>query len=134
MYDNSNIFSGAIDVDGTIYMVSLGRNRQKVGIGEQREKELLAQIEEQAETLENYYNKLVELKVIVPPKTAEQIALEQAEQQKEINMELLKAIDSLKSEISSMKNSEKPTVAKSETVEKEPSKKTSSKSEVVKND
>ena len=98
----ANIFTGMIDTDGTIYEAGTGRKRQKIGVDSQREEELVKQIAEMQEVLESYYNKLVELGEIVPPKTAEQIALEQAEQQREINLTLLDAIENLKNEVKAL--------------------------------
>src|SRR5919108_5441268 len=90
-----NIFTAIIDQEGTIYAAGTGRQRQVVGIDTQKEQEYLNTISSMQETIDNYYNKLVELGVINPPKTPEQIALEQAAQQAEINAKLLEAINGL---------------------------------------
>jgi F0F1-type ATP synthase membrane subunit b/b' len=92
-----------IDENGTIWEAGVGRKRQAVGIDSQREQELTAQITEMQEVIDNYYNKLVELGAIEVPKTAEQIAREQAAQQAEINKQLLEAISSLKEEVRAFK-------------------------------
>lgn len=98
-----NIFTGMIDEQGNIYEASTGRKRQIVGVDSQREQELLNQINDMQVTIDNYYEKLVELGVITPPKTAEEIATEQAAQQSQINQSLLEAINSLKSEIKELR-------------------------------
>ena len=107
---NENYFSGAIDVDGTIYQVALGRTKRAVGIDLQREQEYKTQIAEMQEILDGYYNKLVSLGEIIPPKTAEQIASEQAElqakqaeSQMKINERLLEAISGLQTQIEEMR-------------------------------
>ena len=64
------------------------------------------QISEMQEVLDGYYNKLVELGVITPPKTAEQIAMERTAEQTEMIKTLFEAISSLKDEISEMKGAE----------------------------
>lgn len=109
-FSTENIFSGMIDMDGNIYNASMRSNRTKIGIDAEREQELLNQISEQEEIIKNYYDKLIELGVIVPPKTTEELAAEQlkitqeqAEQQALINQSLLEAISSLQSELKEMK-------------------------------
>lgn len=99
-----NIFTAMIDESGTIWEAGTGRKRQVVGMDSQREQELQNQITEMQAVIDNYYNKLVELGAIVPPKTPEQIAQEQATQQAEINQKLLQAISSLQSEIGELRN------------------------------
>ena len=102
--DAPNIFSGMIDEDGTIYEATSGRKRNIVGIDDQRHSELLKQISDMQGVIDNYYEKLVELGAITPPKTPEQIAQEQAAQQAEINMKLLEAINNLQIEIGTLKS------------------------------
>ena len=102
-YPASNIFTGMIDESGTIYEASTGRKRQPVGIDSQREQELLDQINQMQSVIDNYYEKLVSLGEIVPPKSAEEIAREQASQQAEINQRLLEAISGLQAELSEIK-------------------------------
>ncbi|KAK9679478.1 hypothetical protein QE152_g39977 [Popillia japonica] len=106
----SNVFTAVIDQDGIIYEAGPGRKRQIVGIDTQKEQDYIKTIAELRETLGNYYNKLVSLGVITPPKTPEEIAAEQlklaqeqAAQQAEINNKLLEAIGALKAEIKEMK-------------------------------
>lgn len=107
----SNVFTAVIDQDGIIYEAGTGRKRQVVGIDTQKEQEYIKTIAELRETLDNYYNKLVSLGVITPPKTPEEIAAEQlklaqeqAAQQAEINSKLLEAIGTLKAEIKEIKD------------------------------
>jgi hypothetical protein len=99
-----NIFTAIIDQEGTIYAAGTGRQRQVVGIDTQKEQEYLNTISSMQETIDNYYNKLVELGVINPPKTPEQIALEQAAQQAEINAKLLDAINGLQMRMEELTN------------------------------
>lgn len=51
------------------------------------------------EAAEKYYNRLVELGDIVPPKSAEELIQEQAAQQQKVNAELLKTIQALTEKI-----------------------------------
>lgn len=57
--------------DGKIYELGLYNQRQQIGVTNQVYNELKT-------ICDNYYNKLVELKVIVPPKTPEEIQQETA--------------------------------------------------------
>lgn len=98
-----NIFTAIIDEQGDIYEASTGRKRQKVGVDSQREQDLLNQMSEMQGVIENYYNRLVELGEIAVPKSAEQIAQEQAQQQAEINQALLEAISGLQLEIKELR-------------------------------
>lgn len=98
-----NIFTGILDENGTIWEAGTGRKRQIIGVDTQREQELLGRISEIQERLDQYYNKLVEVGVITPPKSPEQIAQETAAQQTAINQALLDAVNSLKSEIRELK-------------------------------
>lgn len=98
-----NIFTAMIDEQGTIWEAGTGRKRQAVGIDAQKEQDYQTQIAEMQGVIENYYGKLVELGAITPPKSAEQIAQEQAAQQTEINRTLLEAIQGLQSEIRGLK-------------------------------
>lgn len=110
-FSTDNLFTGVLELDGTIYTASTRNNRRKIGIDSQREEELLRQINEQEEIIKNYYDKLVEIGIITPPKTSEEIAAEQlrlaqeqAEQQALINQSLLEAISGLQSQIKEMTN------------------------------
>ena len=105
-YGLARPFTAVIGTDGTIYEAGLGRDRSPVGIDAQREAELQSQISDMQSVLDEYYNKLVQLGEIVPVKSAEQIASEQAAAQAEINRELLEAIKDMKAELSSLKASE----------------------------
>jgi len=98
-----NIFTAMIDETGTIWEASTGRKRQSVGIDAQKEQEYIAQIAEMQERLDQYYAKLVDLGIISPPKSAEQIAQEQAAQQAEINAKLLEAIGNLQTELGELR-------------------------------
>lgn len=104
-FSTDNIFTGMIDMDGNIYNASMRNTRTKIGIDAQKESELLAQISEMQETLDNYREKLIELGVIEVPKTPEQIAQEQAEQQAIVNQQLLEAISALNAEVKELRNS-----------------------------
>jgi len=114
-YGQAQPWVGITDADGTIYSFISGRKGQVIGVDLQREQELLTQIGEMESVLENYYQKLVELGVIVPEKTPEQIAKEaaeeqlrivqeQAEEQAKINQALLSAIQGLQAEITEIKS------------------------------
>jgi len=121
-YQNQdNVFVGIIDNDGTIYQFANHRKGAVVGIDMHREKEMQGQIGEMQEIIENYYQKLIEVGVIVPEKTPAEIAqaaaeeqLEIARQQAEINTSLLDAVKTLQSEIQNLKNKDKKTTAKTE--------------------
>lgn len=110
-YSADNIFTAIINENGDIFEASTGRQRQKVGVDSQREQELLTQMTEMQSVIDNYYDKLIELGAIVPPKTPDQIASEQLEiaqeqskQQAQINESLLTAIKDLQSEIRRFKD------------------------------
>lgn len=81
-------------VDGTnIIQVDFYGNRQKVGVTQSAYDEL--------EKISNeYYNKLVELKVITQPKTPEQ----QMQEQTELMADMLKEMQNMKREIEVLKN------------------------------
>lgn len=81
-------------VDGTnIIQVDFYGNRQKIGVTQGAYDEL--------EKISNeYYNKLVELKVITQPKTPEQ----QMQEQTELMAEMLKEMQNMKREIEVLKN------------------------------
>ena len=107
MPDNSRAvpFSAAIDTDGKIYEVTLGFPLRKValvGIDIDSEQELREELNQAYIQLEEYRDKLIELGVIEIPKSAEQIAIEQAEEQREINREFMMAIKGLTSKIEKM--------------------------------
>lgn len=116
-YNNTdNTFVALIDQNGYIRDMSTGRRGEVIGIDYQKEEEYKATIAEMQETLDNYYNKLVELGAITIPKTPEQIAQEaaaeqvriaqeQAEQQATINQALLQAIEGLSTELKELKES-----------------------------
>jgi hypothetical protein len=103
MMANENMFYGIIDLDGNIFELNGHRKGKQVGVDLEKEQDYIKEIAERDEIIENYYNKLVEIGVIVPPKTAEQIAIEQADEQREINKQLLQAITGLQSELKSLK-------------------------------
>lgn len=90
---NDNLITASIGSDGTIYQESMSAGRVKIGVDNQTVKEM-------QEAIDNYYNKLVELGVIVPEKTQEEIAQENAKQQKE----MLEMIKNLKDEIKELKS------------------------------
>lgn len=102
-FSTDNLFTGRLDLDGTIYNANMRGVGTKVGIDAEREQELLNQISEQEEIIKNYYDKLVSLGVIEVPKTPEEIALEQAAAQATINQQLLEAIGALNTEIKELK-------------------------------
>ena len=99
----SNIFSGIIDQEGNIFEINGYRKGQKIGVDTQRENELLKQIDEITGITDSYRDRLVELGVIQMPKTPEQIATEQANEQQKINKALFEALTGFKSEISELK-------------------------------
>ena len=106
-----NVFTGIINMSGDIFEMNGYRQGNKVGIDAEKENEYIKQIAEMQTVIDNYFDKLVELGAIVPPKSAEQIAAEQlaiaqeqAAQQAEINQSLLKAISGLQAQIEEMKN------------------------------
>jgi len=103
-YSAENLFTGMIDMNGDIYNAGTSRQRMKIGIDTKREEDLLSQMTEMQERLDQYYAKLVELGVIVPQKTPEEIAQEQATQQAMINQKLLEAISGLQAELGELKN------------------------------
>jgi hypothetical protein len=103
IYNQQNIFTGIIDLDGNIYEVNGYRKGNPIGVDLQKQREYEQTITEMQGRLDEYYSKLVELGVITPPKTAEQIAMEQAQEQQKINQGLLEAITDLKNEISELR-------------------------------
>ena len=113
MNDYSNIFTAMISEDGTIYQASTGRQRQAVGIDSQREQDYIKQIAEMQGVIDNYYTKLVELGAIIPQKTAEDIAREQAIEQAEINKGLMSAIQDLTAKVSELSSKSNDTPTKS---------------------
>ena len=64
--------------------------------------ELESALNEAVSKAEGYYNRLVELGDIVPPKSAEELMKEQAAQQQEINATLLSTIQKLSDKIDQM--------------------------------
>ena len=92
-------FTAIIARDGTIMTAGLGREQQKIGIDSQREAELLNEIQSLDARLKEYYERLVELGDIVPPKSAEQIAYEQAAEQAKINAALLETLEIMNKKI-----------------------------------
>jgi len=102
-YSAENVFTGLISENGDIYNANYRGARDKIGIDNERETELLKLIEDQEEIIKNYYDKLVELGVITPQKSAEEIAMEQAMEQARINQQLLEAIGALNAEIKELK-------------------------------
>lgn len=114
-----------IDEEGTIYQYNGRQRGMPIGVDTQREKEMLAQIEEMQGLIDNYYEKLVELGVIKPPKTPEEVAREaaeeqlrivqeQARQQSEINLTLLDAVKGLQAEMAALKTGGAANVSHSE--------------------
>jgi len=95
-FNGSVTFVAYIDKDGTIWRE--GTNGRSIAGYD------VKYVSELQERLDEYYNKLVELKVIELPKTPEQIIQEQNQQQAEFNKEMLGIISSLKEEIQEMKN------------------------------
>ena len=81
-------------VDGTnIIQVDFYGNRQRIGVTQSAYDEL--------EKISNeYYNKLVEFKVITPPKTSEEIQQEQTQ----LMADMLKEMQNMKREIEVLKN------------------------------
>ena len=106
-YSAENVFTGLISENGDIYNANYRGARDKIGIDNERESELLKLIEEQEEIIKNYYEKLVDLGVITPKKSAEEIAMEQAIEQARINQQLLEAIGALNAEIKELKGAGK---------------------------
>lgn len=102
-FSTENIFTGRINMDGEIFTTNMRGLGSKVGIDVEREQELLKQIEEMQGVIDNYYQKLVDLGAIEVPKTSEQIAQEQAEQQAIINQQLLEAIGALNAEVKELR-------------------------------
>lgn len=68
--------------------------------------ELESTLNEAISKAEGFYNRLVELGDIVPPKSAEEILQEQAMQQQEINANLLETIQKLSEKITRMEERE----------------------------
>lgn len=99
-----NIFTAIIDENGTIYEASTGRKRQAVGIDSQKEQEYQQTISEMQERLDNYYAKLVEVGIIVPPKTPEEIAQEAALKQQETMSQMLTTMQAMQDEIRELKD------------------------------
>lgn len=118
---NNSIFTADLDKDGTIYSIGTGRERIKVGVDAEKEQEYLRTISDMQEPLDNYYQKLIEIRqylidryddrdmvsqlaAFAPRKSPEEIAQEtaqeqmrlaqeQAAQQAKINQALLEAIN-----------------------------------------
>lgn len=81
-------------LNGTdIIQVDLYGNKKKVGVTQ-------AAYEELEKISNEYYNKLVELKVITPPKTSEEIQQEQTQ----LMADMLKEMQNMKREIEVLKN------------------------------
>lgn len=111
-YD-SNYYSVMIDTNGDIYQINGYQKAGKIGIDTRKELDYTNTISEMQETLDGYYNKLVELGVITPPKSAEEIAAEAAEQQNAVMVQMLETMQSMQNEIATLKcpdnkSSEKP--------------------------
>lgn len=114
-FNTDNTFVAMIDQNGFIRDISSGRRGEIIGVDYQKEEEYKQTISDMQETLDNYYNKLVELGAIEIPKSPEAIAQEaaaeqlrmaqeQAAQQAKINNALLEAIQGLKFEIGELKS------------------------------
>lgn len=98
-----NFFTGVIDENGNIWDMAAGRKRQVIGIDTQKEEDYLKAISEMQETINNYYEKLVELGILKKEKTAEEIAQEAAENQNKLLSEMIATINSLKTEMKELK-------------------------------
>ena len=123
-----NTFVAEISKDGNIYNA---RSGALVGIDNEKAQEMESVFEkEKAEMLgliENYYNKLVELGVIVPEKSPAEItqaameeqltlARQQAQRQAEINAEMLSMMKTMQEEMNTLKASQGVSGGKPETV------------------
>lgn len=86
-YGKDNIFTASIGQDGVIYQEKSG-GQVPVGADMQTVQEMQA-------TIDNYYEKLVEVGIIKKEKTAEEIAQEQLAQQQQINQTLMESQQSL---------------------------------------
>lgn len=101
-YD-SNYYSVMIDTNGDIYQINGYQKAGKIGIDTRKEQEYIGTQSEMQETLDGYYNKLVELGVITPPKSPEEIAREAAEQQNAVMAQMLETMQSMQNEIATLK-------------------------------
>lgn len=108
-------FTGAIESNGDIVVVSGARDSRKVGIDLRREEELIQDIKERDELLDNWRGILIENGLLKLPKTAEEIAQEaaaeqlqlmheQAEQQAEINQALMESNKALMEAVKGLSN------------------------------
>ena len=95
MTAQDNYYTISIDEKGDIYQINGYQRGSKIGIDTRREQEILTEMSEMRDVLDNYYNKLVELGAITPPKTAEEIVQETAAQQTAVMSEILKALQDL---------------------------------------
>lgn len=97
--DTSKMFPATIDTQGVIWYVEGNRKKYPIGIDNRLK-------EEQEEIIENYYNKLVEIGIIEIPKTPEEIAKEQAdeelrilraeqEEQRKINLHVMETLSKI---------------------------------------
>lgn len=98
--DSLKIFPAIIDKNGVIWYVENGRKKETVGFDNSLK-------EEMEETIENYYNKLVELGVIAIPKTQEEIVQEQMAMQIDMNKKMLNVINEIRKEVNELKQSPK---------------------------
>lgn len=87
-------------------------NRNQIGVTNQAYQEL-------KEMCEKYYDKLVELKIIIPPKTPEQIQAEQLE----IMQGLINQMQAMQKEIEVLKNAKSADISSGDAVKSGTSKK-----------
>lgn len=104
VYSNINNTFVACLEDDKIYQLNTFTNQKaQIGFSAKAYKEL-------QEICDKYYSKLVEVGVIVPPKTPEEI---QAEQQKAMS-ELLQVVQQLKTEVEVLKNGHQASIEHSQ--------------------
>lgn len=93
--DNSNKIWCFIDGD-TIYQTDLTGAKKQIGVTDKSYNDLSA-------TTQEYYNKLVELKVIIPPKSAEDVSRET----QQAMLEMAQIMKSMQEEIKQLKGDKK---------------------------
>lgn len=81
MATGNDFFTGFIDENGDIWVVSASREYKKIGIDSRKEAELVQAIQERDDMLENWRGILIENGLMKIPKTAEEIAQEAANEQ-----------------------------------------------------
>lgn len=87
-YAPNNYITVSVDNQGNIWD---HKSRQMVGISLEKESNYQQTIKDMQETLDNYYNKLVELGVITPELTPEQIIAQEMQEQKQAYQALLQS-------------------------------------------